>query len=246
VLEARENFFRGLIRAGQLRGSLDEGFRWGAIMLEHFLDGNGAPMSIQFTVFDDFVHDPGITRATKEYREPEVPDDEPSFIQPLLYDFVDNSIQPAAETGGTWFKVGPEALFGKDHYTPLGKEPRPYNTGFWAAFGHVTIDGLFSAEVRHNCTSAGYFVEYIADYRIGDRYAWFETKQTPFIFPFASGTVWIPHEWELSLVHATPPRAQMYDFSITWTERQYLFITDDFSHFHGLERWEWETQFHYP
>lgn len=214
-------------------------------MLEHFLDGNGSARNIQFSIYNEFPHDPGITRATKEKHSAAFPSDEPLSIQPLLHEFVYSHIQAAAGKTSD-FNVGPIFLRGEDYYVPKGKQPRPYSTGFWAAFGHVVINGSLSASVHESCTYQGYFAEYSADYRIRDYYEWFPGKLTPFTFPFAPGTVWIPHEWELSLVNASPPRAHMYDFSISWTEQEYIFVRDDFSHFRELEWWEWESQFRSP
>ena len=112
----------------------------------------------------------------------------------------------------------------------------------------MVIDGRFSAIVQHSCTYDGYFAEYTANYRIKDRYAWYPEKNiwTPFPFPFAPGLVQIPHHWEKSLTVTNPPRAHEYDFSISWTEREHIFITGDFSYFREVEWWEWESQYSHP
>jgi RHS repeat-associated protein len=238
VLEARERFFRSLIRGGKLWGVFDEGYLWGALMLEHFLDGNGAHKDIQFSMDDAFVQDPGVTRATKELR-PRLYEDEPTFIQPLLYTFVYNHTMPSVNGFGV-SHVRPVVLKGEDYYVPRGMEPRLYSRGFWAAFGHVVIDGTFSGAIQASCSYGGaFFAKYTADYQIDDNYEWFPEMKTPFNFPFASGTVWIPHQWELSLENATPARAAKYSLTISWTESNYIFIPRDFSYFRELELWEW-------
>lgn len=241
ALDAREEIFRIMVWGGQQAGMIDPGMRWGAEMLEHFLDGNGAYKSIEFSTYDEFVHDPGITRATKEERPPLAPSDEPLTITPLPHEFVYNYVQSAV--GDSQSFVGPVAIQGRNLYEPSGTQPRPYSTGFWAAFGHVTINGTFLADVRLNCTYEGYFAEYTANYRIRDRYEWFPGKKTPFDFPFAPDRVWIPHEWELSLVNANPPQAHMYPFQITWSEIGHIFVKEDFSYFREVEWWEWESQY---
>jgi RHS repeat-associated protein len=249
TLDAREKIFRTMIWGGRHAGVIDPGIMpWGAKMLEHFLDGNRAPMSIEFSMYDEFPHDPGITRATKEERPPRFPSDEPSYIRPLLHEFVYNHIKHAANSG-IHFTVGPVPLNGEDYYVPSGTRgtrPRPYSRGFWAAFGHVAINGTFSADVRQNCTYDGYFAEYTANYRIDDRYEWTRGTETPFPFPLVPGIVRIPHEWELSLANASPPRAHMYSFSISWTETGHIFVRGDFSHFREVEWWEWESQYTHP
>jgi hypothetical protein len=204
-------------------------------------------MSIEFSIYDEFPRDPGITRATKEERppDPRFGTDEPTYIKPLLHEFVYNHIK-SASTSGTQFTVGPVFLEGANYYEPRDKRPRPYSRGFWAAFGHVAINGTFSADVQLNCTYEGYFAEYMARYRIRDKYEWIPGTLTPFPFPFAPGTVLIPHEWELSLANANPPRAHMYPFSISWTEKEHIFVTGDFSHFREVEWWEWESQYTHP
>ena len=250
VLDAREEILRIMVDGGHLYGLVDEGFYWAAEMLEHFLDGNGSSKHVPFSMYNQFPHDPGITRATKEERSPrpDLASDEPAYIRPLLHEFVYNHIQSAAD-GGSWFKVVAE-LHGKDYYEPRGTDtyPRPYNTGFWAAFGHVVIDGRISAVVQHSCTYDGYFAEYTANYRIEDQYAWYPEKGmwTPFYFPFAPGVIEIPHHWEESLTVTNPPRADEYDFTISWTERERIFITGDFSYFREVEWWEWESQYPNP
>jgi hypothetical protein len=75
-------------------------------------------------------------------------------------------IQKILRNGDNWFTVGPVGLSGEDHYVPSEQQPRPYSKGFWAAFGHVVVDGIFFADVRPSRTCDGYFVAYTADYRI--------------------------------------------------------------------------------
>jgi RHS repeat-associated protein len=244
VLEARERFFRGILRAGDAARLLDPGYRWASVMLERFLDGNGALVNIRFSELDAFPQDQGVTRATKENR-PALTEDEPETIRPLLSVFVYDYVQPAAKAT-TLFQVGPIGLEGEDFYSPPGSEPRPYSKGFWAAFGHVVIDGVFSANGRLRQTCDGYFLEYEANYRIDDRYEWFENMQTPFDFPGGSGTVWIPHQWEISLEQANPPRAMSYDYSISWTEKRYAFLSRDFEQLVDLDWWAWQSQYSYP
>ena len=116
-------------------------------------------------------------------------------------------------------------LKGEDYYYPKGSQPRAHTQGWWAAYGHVSINGQFWGQVRFDCVKDGYYIDYSATYKIKDRYEWFEGKRTPMPFP-GGFFVEIPHEWELSLANAKPPRAYMYDFTITWTESEHLFTKD--------------------
>jgi hypothetical protein len=70
---------------------------------------------------------------------------------------------------------------------------------------------------------------------IDGEYKWFGGMRTPIPLPGTNlGDVMIPHEWELSLVNATPPRAHFYRFTISWTERERLLVGLDFDWYHTL------------
>jgi hypothetical protein len=107
------------------------------------------------------VNDPGITRATREFAPP-ASRDEADLIVPLLHDFLGNYVRPMAVSGGN-FSVGPISLEGSSHYIndpqkKLGLEPRARDQGFWAAFGHVTIDGVFTANGGDSCRWSGFYL----------------------------------------------------------------------------------------
>jgi hypothetical protein len=250
TLDARENLFTAIAYGGTLRGITGSGWRdpndigylWAAVMLAHFLDGNGSDMNIIFSASDPFVNDPGITRATRTFGEPLIQKDEADFIVPLLHSFLTNHVRPIADTSGNSFTVDPVKLFGQDHYfnDPLkerGLEPRPRSEGFWAAFGHVVIDGTFSAEGKYSCRLDGYLIKYSANYLIEDHYGWYQDTWTPFPFGHGGSTVWIPHEWELSLVQAR--RAAEYNFTISWLERDRFLVAPDFSQYIQAHWWDW-------
>ncbi len=249
TLDARERLFAAIVYGGTLRGVIgsgwidpsDLGYVWAAAMLAHFLDGNGSKMSIMFSASDPFVNDPGITRATRNFGE-QASRDETDFIVPLLHSFLTKYVQPDADPSGNSFTVGPEELGGKDHYfndpsKGRGLDPRARSRGFWAAFGHVVIDGTFSAEGKYSCRLGRYLVNYSARYLIKDHYGWYPGVSTPFPFGHGGSTVWIPHEWELSLVQ--DGRAAEYDYTISWVEKDSLSATSDFSQFTQAHWWDW-------
>jgi RHS repeat-associated protein len=217
------------------------GYAWAATLLAHFLGGSGAKLLIALDANDPFVNDPGIVRATRALGQP-ASSDEADMIVPLLDDFLGNYLKPIAQASGGSFSAGPVLLYGKDHYIndpskTLGLEPRARNQGYWAAFGHVTIDGEFSANGYFSCRQGGYLVSYFARYSIDDRYQWFPGKQTPFPFGQNGGTVWIPHEWEISLI--TAGRAAEFDFTISWGERERLLVAPDFAQYSQASWWMW-------
>jgi RHS repeat-associated protein len=239
ALRARHAFYRRIIYGSWIRGlgSGGEGFGWASAMLEHFLYGNGRAKTIVMRADGAFANDPGITRATREFRGPASPD-EADRIEPLLPDFLNHYVAPVAQNSNSTFSLRRILLKGKDHYfnrpgKTLGLEPRARDRGFWAAFGHVTIDGSFAADGRRRTN--GYIINYRAGYTIKDRYEWFRGKWTPFDFPQGKGTVWIPHEWALSLV--AQGLAREYDFTISWGEEGKLF-TSDFNHYRSAGWWE--------
>lgn len=219
-------------------------------MLSWFLGASGSDLDITFRSSDDFPQDPGIVRATRGIRDPRtgictaasfsvcgIPGcvDEPDRVTPLLWAFLQEYVRPAVSNGE--FSVGPVPLAGANYYSD--ELPRPYDTGFWAAFGHANnLYGTFSASGKQSCHPEGYIIRYRADYHIKDDYQWFEGKKTPFNFPGTDATVWIPHEWELSLVRTTPPRAQEYPFTISWTERERILVGLDLSWYRPAAWWE--------
>jgi hypothetical protein len=107
-------------------------------------------------------------------------------------------------------------------------EPRPHDQGWWGAFGHVRIDATYSG-INTQLGSTGYNISTQVDYYIDDNYRWTRGKSTPFGPPVASSTIWIPHEWELSLVEAG--KAYMFDFEVRWTEQLNIYLPDDFNYF---------------
>jgi len=234
VLDAREQIFRIMVLGGKVYGYKDEGYAWAAKTLEHFLDGNGSQLDITFPPFNKFSMDPGIRRAIDQEIGPRAPGDEPATIKPLMQVFIERMQEAVENSNMIMVSV---FLRGEDYYSPKGTQPRPYNTGFWAAFGHVSLNGRFSALGYYSCKANGYLIDYSANYNIEDYYDWFPGKKTPFDFPFVAKTVWIPHEWELSLVNSNPPHADKYNFTISWNERERI-STSDFINFRPAGSWE--------
>lgn len=248
VLDAREQLFYAIatggygnyVKNGGAYGNA-EGYAWASMLLLHFLNGSGSKVNIYLGSNDPFVNDPFITRATKRYA-PQSTNDEADSIMPLLLDFLITDVKPIAKTNGDNFKVGPVKLSGFDHYFNMpgkafGLEPRAKDRGYWAAFGHVTIDGSFSANGYFHCSSQRYLVTYTANYNIEDRYEWFQGKKTPFPFGIGGENVEVPHEWELSLVNTH--RAKMFDFSVSWRESERLSISSDFNSYTSAPWWMW-------
>lgn len=159
---------------------------------------------------------------------------------PLLYTFIDRDVRHAATPGG-WFSVGPTTVLGKYQYFnwPLNRSRgdgavRAYDSGYWAAFGHVTVDGEFRATGEFDCAQDGYIVHYKARYHIEDFYEWMpngEEIETP-VAPLAKspGNIpRVPHVWAESLVNAG--RANEFRYTVTWMDEDILFIMQDFSRY---------------
>ena len=248
VLDAREQLFYAIAtggygqywKSGGAYGSA-EGYAWAANLLLHFLNGSGSHLNIYLGSNDPFVNDPYITRATKRFATQSI-DDEADVIRPLLYDFISNHVKRAATADGNRFQTGPVKLYGSEHYfnrpgKEFGLEPRAYDRGYWAAFGHVTIDGSFSANGYYRCSDNNYLVTYTVNYSIEDRYEWFENKWTPFPFGPGGNTVQIPHEWELSLV--ADGRAKMFDFTVSWNENERILVASSFTSWTNAPWWTW-------
>jgi RHS repeat-associated protein len=242
TLDAREQIYYilgsgAVLRGSQAAGTEDAGFVWAGVMLLHYLDGKGASLDIRLHPNDPLISDPGITRATKYSREPVVRKDEPDYIVPLLWVFLQEYVQPAAN-GSAFFTVNSPLLVGVDYYSDPDPDmqPRPYNAGLWGAFGHFSINGSFSATGRFSCSLGGYIVNYTANYTIDDRYEWFRGKMTPLPLPGATGKVEVPHDWAVSLRETN--RAHEYDYSINWTEKERLLVSSDFTRYRTISIWE--------
>ncbi len=254
VLDAREKIFETFAAGGLVKSLIGggAGYVWAAATLSWFLNGNGNEFRVNHAErpvqllpgvsasLRSFAEDPGIRRATKQYLPPTDAGEEPAFIYPLLWVFLDKYVQPASKNGST--SVGAQ-LVGAEYYS--NGQPRPLDTGFWAAFGHVSIDGAFSAQGRESCRLGGYVVSYQAEYYFSDRYHWTERKLTPFDLPARITSprgqlvrVEIPHEWEISLTKAAPPRAQEYPMFISWTEKERILVGPDFKWYRVLAWWE--------
>ncbi|MCC6191229.1 MAG: hypothetical protein IT318_19580 [Anaerolineales bacterium] len=247
VLAAREQLFAAIAGAGFAKywsggGAYSEGglgYAWAATMLSRFLFGGGNSLTIILPQGDPFVNDPGIARATGQFGEP-ASRDEADFVVPLLHDFIGNHVRAVATSDERPFSAGPVTLLGADHYfndpsKTRGLLPRARDLGYWAAFGHVTIDGTFTAKGHFSCNLNGYLINYSANYNIADRYQWYAGTLTPFPFGVEGTTVWIPHEWEISLIDAG--RAHEFDFTISWTVRDRLFVTADFTKYTHASWW---------
>lgn len=168
--------------------------------------------------------DPGILRATKIKSDATIPADEPSNITPLLYLYIKNYIVPKLDCNSYHFDN--KVLISHEESWGGTTPPRPIDRGWWGAFGHVEIDAKYSNTIAIKLF--GYLVSTNVEYTIEDKYEWFPNKKTPFGPPLASSTIWIPHEWELSLV---PSKATMFNFSVTWKENLTLQLAKDFAEF---------------
>jgi len=236
VLEAREKIYRTLIRgsAAYYLATGDLGYAQTSEMFKHFLDSNGANKHFKLSQIHPFVNDPGITRATRgPASSAKAFSDEPEVVVPLLFSFMVSHVRPAVLSESGSQSIGPVPLFGLDHYYPgserdTGLEPRPHSESWWAAFGHVTIDGTFSAEVKFSCTLDGYLTNYKADYHISDMYTWFEDKNTPLPLPgIPKDAARVPHLWAISLTRSNPRMAQDFEYTIDWSEKNVL-LTQNF------------------
>jgi hypothetical protein len=243
----------GMLTSGNPDGSA-AGYSWAGMMLHHFLEGNGQAVEIRggHVTFngavvggapgmDYFIRDPGVRRGIDRFIPPGFPTDEPSIVVPLLHAFIGDHLslvatEASCTLGGAFVEARFRDVNRYYHITNaperqtyrgqlLGSELRPYDVGFWAAFGHFSIYADYYATLHP--TATGYQADYMARYFIEDRYEWFEGKTTPLPLPGASGSPKIPHEWALSLVEYR--RAHVFDFTISWTEEGRLNILRDFS-----------------
>ncbi len=236
---ARKEIYQTTVDFAVAGGLLDSAYAWHAVMMGHYLSARGSDLVINLEGDAGFPNDPGITRATREFRRPRFPNDEPGLIIPLLHDLLENHLKPIAEMAGcNIFGVDGVTIRGdKGHYfSEPTDQPRAYNPGYWAAFGHVIINGTFSAvsEVGNaSIDGTGYIIEYDAHYFINDSYKWFpeEGKITP--VPFPGGIAWLPHEWADSL---QPDLAKEYNFTVQWKESDTIWVSSSFEEFRSLER----------
>jgi len=248
--DAREAIYEIMALGGQVRGRTGGGvgYCWASAMLSWFLGASGSDLDITFRSSDDFPQEPGIVRATRGIRDPQTGiittdtfcvcgiegcADEPDCVTPLLWEFLQKYVRPVATAGK--FSVPPRQIKGRHLYSD--ELPRPYDTGWWAAFGHVEINGTFSAKGRQSCHPEGYVIRYWANYHIEDHYHWREGWQTPLPLPGTDG-VQIPHEWAISLERANPPRAQEYKFTISWAESERILVGFSFSWYRPAAWWE--------
>lgn len=239
TIDARWKFFNIIANDAMLLGTVPfyEGYYYAGKMLKKFVNGFSGVYDVQLPRDTTFGKDYGILRATKiklpPYKDSNGnPIDEPQEIRPLLYVFLQDHVQLALQSCTTYllsddFKV-------KSRETWSGKDsPRPYNTGWWGAFGHVKIDATYSNTLVLK-VSDFYIVRTKVQYNIFDQYAWFYGKSTPFGPPLAASQIDIPHEWEISLVNydnSYGPRANMYYFNVGWSEPLNITLTGDFSEF---------------
>jgi hypothetical protein len=220
VLDAREEFFREIIKLSNMAGYYKDGYWYAALMLEYYLDGVGYA-AINLDSNSSFTRDRGILRATK-IKLPQSGDDALE-ITPLLHDFLGF----VKENGICDGIIPYYEVKGKDMY--VGGEPRPYAMGWWGAFGHVKIDVNYSNSYISRI-GYGYRISTTASYKIKDNYRWGDKESTPlplgwFILPYVD----IPHEWEESLER--DKRSVYYDFDVTWTERMNVVVSDTFNSF---------------
>ena len=215
-------------------------------MLEHFLM-NGGYRTVTLPYNTSFASDLGIRRAIYE-KIPSDPDkvpDEPKEITPLLYEFL-NDIQAYSGCDKSSL-ISPIIEYGWETYS--GEfDPRPHGMGWWGAFGHVVIDAEYTnIKMFPTYGNNGYVVKTQVKYSVEDHYEWFGGLMKT---PLPLGTpdwdagyfppvvfVYIPHEWEDSLVNAG--KATEYDFSITWSEYMQIVVLKDFSNFMIVGEGKW-------
>jgi len=235
TIDARWNFFAHLANysmtysnVSNLFGQSGEGYKYSGEMLKHFLE-NDTYVLITLPENNDFANDPGIRRATKIKSQPLAPSDEPTELRPLLYVFLQDYLQPILSIPICLTNplLADYKVYSNETYKG-DKSPRPASTGWWGAFGHVNIDATYS-NITYDYQNNGFDIYTKIQYQIKDKYEWFPGKLTPFSSPVASKTIWIPHDWEYSLV--TAGKATMFDFEVTWSETLPKFLSKDFSSF---------------
>ena len=201
-----------------------EGYFWAGAMLKFFLDGRVNNIDISLPTDTSFGSDAGIIRATK-IKTGNKFDDEPLEITPLLYVFLQKHMEQSLLCAPRYSAQGDYSVDSKDTWSGE-HSPRPHNKGWWGAFGHVEPNATYSNTSTLK-VPGGYRIQTDVTYNIEDNYGWFEGKKTPFGPPVASPAIWIPHEWELSLVD---DGAIMFDFTVTWHEKLNIFLSSDFSY----------------
>lgn len=237
TIDARWMFFNILANTSMQYGVFSEGYFYAGKMLKNFVQGFSGVYNVPLRRNSTYGNDYGILRATKielpAYRDKNGNMiDEPDNIRPLLYVFLQDHIQPALQSCTTYLLA--------DEFTVTSREtwsgqhsPRPYDIGWWGAFGHVEINATYSNTFAINFPNF-YYIRTHVKYNVSDRYAWFRGKSTPFGSPLASGRIEIPHEWEISLVNhdnSYGRKANMYNFTIEWSEPLEISLKDDFSEF---------------
>ena len=235
TIDARWNFFDHLAsysimysNISGLMGENGEGYKYSGEMLKHFLE-NETYVRINLPENTDFANDPGIRRATKVKSEALSATDEPVEIRPLLYVFIQEKLQPMLSMPLCLANPNLSDYVVYSNETYKGeKSPRPASIGWWGAFGHVNIDATYT-NTNLKYSNTGFDITTKIKYHIEDNYGWFPGKMTPFSSPVASKTIWIPHDWEYSLV--TAGKATMFDFEINWDENLPIFLSKDFSFF---------------
>ena len=229
TLEAREWFYWNIVVLSYAAGPIDEGYFWAGEMLRNFLI-NSSFVEVDLPGDTAFGQDPGILRATK-YLLPQKVSDEPATITPLLSVFLNHITE---EVKCDSYQVLPDfQAYGAGTYDPQGTFPRAYSKGWWGAFGHVTIDAIYSDVSTKGIDTNNYMVGARVDYKIQDHYGWRRGWFTPLplgnIQGFGVSSVDIPHEWAISLTEAG--LASEYNFTVTWAEYLQITVTKDFRNF---------------
>ncbi len=241
VLLARENFFWWIVGMSYSWGTVPEplggeGYYYAGKMLEHFLNSSSY-VRVDLGGSTRFDDDNGIMRATWKSM-PANFSDEPTSIIPLLYTFLTDYIKPNIRCDA--YQVLPSVSLN------VKNNPRPQTVGWWGAFGHVPyINAKYTnISITRTYGGEGYVVKTKVNYHVFDKYEWFGgDKTTPLPLGYPSGGnppfnyVFIPHEWEDSLVAAN--RAFEYNFDIYWSDYFQIVIPSDFSQFlpYGKSGW---------
>jgi hypothetical protein len=236
VLTAREQFFREIARLSiTASGIFGEGYWWAGTLLRNFID-SATYVDVRLSSNSSFQSDQGILRATK-LKLPKQAGDDAEKITPLLHVYL-NYIKESQICDGI---IPDKHISGAETY--VNGSPRPNDTGWWGAFGHVYINADYTNS-RIYKRGYGYYISTTATYSIDDIYEWGNKQGTP--LPLGSissplswrpenlrsivGDVEIPHAWEESLRDYR--WANEFKFKVVWTEQMNIIVPETFNSFY--------------
>jgi hypothetical protein len=236
VLTARKQFFREIQRLSMTAsGIFGEGYWWAGALLGDFLD-NEVYVDVPLSSNSSFQSDKGILRATN-LNLPKQAGDDAEKITPLLHIY----LMRIKESGVCSGVIPDIQIDGKDTY--VNGFARPRDTGWWGAFGHVTINASYTSSRIHQ-SGYGYYISTIVNYTIDDDYIWGNKRGTPLpLGPISSPLSWrpdnlrsmvgdveIPHAWEESLRNYH--WANEFKFRVHWSEHLDIIVPETFDAFY--------------